>query len=71
MSARATIPTVWLHAEALIRRRSGSDDMEDGFFCGRFLTRPWGLSRALAYLVRKGEDDDSFHNRYRRVPRHS
>ena len=43
---RATIPTVWLLAEAAIRRRPGSDAQKDGFFEGRFLTRPWGLSCA-------------------------
>ena len=46
MSARATTPAVWLLAEAMIRHRPGSDGQEDGFFKGRFSTRPRVLSRA-------------------------
>ncbi len=48
MSARATIPTVWLRAEASTLHRKASNGTGDGFSKGRFSTRPWGLSRASA-----------------------
>ena len=32
MSAKATTPTVWPLAEAMIRHRAGSDDQGDGSF---------------------------------------
>ncbi len=46
MSARARTPAIWLLAEAMIRRRPGSDDQKDGFLLSRFPTRSRVFVRA-------------------------
>ena len=70
MSARASTPTVWPLAEAMIRHRAGSDDQGDGSH-GPFINQAVGVvARQLATLAREGiSNDPSTQGEAGRLPR--